>query len=187
MLGHGPLLRWTAPVGLWTEPDLHLFPPDGHRYEIVDGSLHVTPPQDGPHDSAVRTLVATLRTAAPDGWWVCDRLGIEFGANNLIPDVTVLRPHSSGAIWADPSDVALVVEVETAASRRYDRLLKPTLYADAGIGEYWRIEPDPTAPAIQVYGLTPGEGYAHRRTILGSDLVGLDVPFPVRLAPSTLI
>src|SRR3954471_7631944 len=110
VLGQSPLVRWTAPDGPWTEPDLHLFPQDGHRYEIVDGGLHVTPPQPGRHDAMVQALVTTLRAAAPDGWWVCDRLGIEIGTSNLVPDVTVLRPQSSGAIWLDPADVALVVE-----------------------------------------------------------------------------
>jgi Uma2 family endonuclease len=186
-LGQSPLLRWTAPDGAWTEPDLHLFPQDGHRYEIVDGSLHVTPPLDEPHQAVVRALVTTLRGAAPAGWWVCDRIGIDCGTSNLVPDVTVLRPHSSGAIWADPSDVALVVEVETPATRRYDRLLKPALYADAGIAEYWRIEPDPEATAIHLYGLTPDGTYTRRRTISSPELVKLDTPYPVRLAPSTLV
>jgi Uma2 family endonuclease len=185
-LGHGSPARWTAPDGPWTEPDLHLFPQDGQRYEILDGSLHVTPPLDEPHKSVVHALVSTLRGAAPAGWWVCDRLGIEYGASNLIPDVTVLRPHSSGAIWADPADVALVIEVETPASRRYDRLLKPAVYADAGISLYWRVEPDPAAPAIHLYGLAADGAYLHHRTIHGPDPVKLDTPYPVRLAPPTL-
>jgi len=184
--GQESLLRWTAPDGPWTEPDLHLFPQDGHRYEIVDGSLHVTPPLDDAHETVVRALVTTLRGAAPGGWWVCDRLGVECGASSLIPDVTVLRPYSSGAIWADPSDVALVVEVETPASRRYDRLLKPAVYADAGITDYWRIEPGPEAPAIHLYALSRAGAYLHQRTIQGPELVELATPYPVRLAPSTL-
>jgi Uma2 family endonuclease len=181
--GHSALVRWTAPAGPWTEPDLHLFPQDGHRYEIVDGSLHVSPPQPGPHESVIRALVTTLRGAAPTGWWVCARLGIELGASKLIPDLTVLRPHSSGAVWSDPADVALVVEVETPASRRYDRLLKPTLYADAGIPSYWRI--DPEVPALHVCHLDPDGGYVPHRSIQGPELVQLDTPYPVRVAPST--
>ncbi|MGW4948179.1 Uma2 family endonuclease [Actinoplanes sp. NPDC004185] len=181
-IGTNSLPRWTAPDGRWTEPDLHLFPQDGHRYEIVDGSLHVTPPLDGPHEAVVRAVLTTLRGAAPDGWWICARLGIEAGASNLIPDVTVLKPQSSGAIWADPADVACVIEVETDTSRRYDRLLKPTLYADAGIAAYWRIEPDP-APVLHTYALGP-EGYLPRQTVRGDDLVQVDAPFPVRVAPS---
>jgi Uma2 family endonuclease len=183
--GHGSLVRWSAPDGAWTEPDLHLFPQDGHRYEIVDGSLHVTPPLDEPHEAIVRAAVTTLRGAAPDGWWVCSRLGIEFGASNLIPDVAVLRPHSSGASWSDPADVALVVEVETPASRRYDRIFKPILYADAGIAGYWRIDPGPAEPMLSVYRLRTGGQYGLERTVQGAELVKLDAPYPVRVAPST--
>jgi Uma2 family endonuclease len=184
MLGQGSLLRWTAPDGPWSEPDLHLFPQDGHRYEIVDGSLHVTPPLGQRHEAAVRALVTTLRGAAPEGWWVCDRLGIELATSNLIPDVTVLRPESSGAIWADPGDVALVVEVETESSRRYDRLLKPSLYADAGIPAYWRVEP--AAQKVSIYERDGEDGYRLTRTIEGPELVKVDSPYPIRLAPSTL-
>jgi Uma2 family endonuclease len=184
VVGQNSLLRWTAPDGSWTEPDLHLFPQDGHRYEIVDGALHVTPPLTRPHETAVQALVGALRAAAPEGWWVCDRLGIAIGASNLIPDVTVLRPRSSGAIWSDPADVALVVEVEAATTRRYDRLLKPTLYADAGIPAYWRVEPAPT-PALHIYRLT-AEGYALDRTVHGDQPTRLDTPYPVNLNPRSL-
>ena len=31
----GAVLRWTAPAGPWTEPDLHLFPQDGHDFESL--------------------------------------------------------------------------------------------------------------------------------------------------------
>ena len=46
LIGQAPA-RWTAPDGAWTEPDLHFFPQDGHRYEIVDGSLYAAPPPGG--------------------------------------------------------------------------------------------------------------------------------------------
>jgi len=183
-IGTNSLSRWTAPDGRWTEPDLHLFPQDGHRYEIVDGSLHVTPPLGASHEAVVRALLTTLRGAAPTGWWVCDRLGIEAGASCLIPDVTVLRPYSSGAIWADPADVACVIEVETASTRRYDRLLKPALYAEAGIAAFWRIELDP-APVLHTFALEPDGCYLPQKTVRGADLVQVDAPFRVRVTPST--
>jgi Uma2 family endonuclease len=176
--------RWTAPEGAWTEPDLHLFPQDGHRYEIVDGSLHVTPPAPPWHDALVRAIVTTLRSAAPPGWWVCDRVGIEFDTSNLVPDVTVLRPRSSGAVWTDPADVALVVEVETAATRRYDRVLKPTLFADAGIDAYWRVERGPVTPVLRTYDLRASGGYQLRHTLEGAEPVKLDAPYPMRIAPA---
>ncbi len=178
MLSQGSPLRWSAPVGRWTEPDLHLFPQDGHRYEIVDGALHVTPPADLTHNSVVDQVVLALRTAAPSGWWVCARLGIEIDTSNLVPDVTVLRPRSSGSTWVDPDDVALVVEVESPETRRYDRLLKPAVYAAAGIQSYWRVEP---GTAVSAYTLD-GSAYRQVQRIESAEQVKLDAPYPIRIS-----
>ncbi|WP_203788128.1 Uma2 family endonuclease [Paractinoplanes rishiriensis] len=180
--------RWSAPEGVWTEPDLHLFPQDGHRYEIVDGCLHVTPPPPESHEAVVRAVVTTLRAAAPPGWWVCDRLGIAInqgtsGESNLVPDVAVLRPRSSGAVWSDPADVALVVEVETPATRRYDRTLKPALYAEAGIHAFWRIEAGRATPLLRTFVLS-GSRYRPGHSVEGAEPVKLDAPYPMRIAPA---
>ncbi|GAA0530528.1 Uma2 family endonuclease [Paractinoplanes ferrugineus] len=178
-----PPVRWSAPDGLWTEPDLHLFPQDGHRYEIVDGCLHATPPPSEEHEAIVRAVVSTLRAAAPPGWWVCGRLGVQIGNSNLVPDVTVLRPRSSGSIWSDPADVALVVEVESGATRRYDRILKPSLYAEGGIHAFWRIEPGHGTPVLRSY-ILGGTRYRSDNSIEGAEPVKLDAPFPIHLAPA---
>ncbi len=183
VIGQSAPARWTAPDGPWAEPDLHAFPQDGHRYEIVDGSLHVTPPQDAGHDAMVAKIVALLRAEAPEEWWVCDRVGVAIGDSNLIPDVTVLRPRSSGAIWAEPGDVALVVEVESPSSRGYDRLLKPELYARAGIRSFWRVERG-AEPVLRAYELG-NAGYAEPWTISGAEPVKVSTPFPLRVAPGT--
>jgi hypothetical protein len=187
MAGHGALERWTAPPGPWTEPDLRLFPQDGHHYEIIDGSLHVSPPADVRHQSTVEALVTTLRSAAPDDWWACTRRGITIGASNLVPDVAVLRPHSASGVWHDPADVALVVEVETSATRRIDRLLKPVIYAEAGIEVYWRVEREPDGPLLSIYGLAADGRYAMHRQVQGRQLVAVDTPFPMRVAPSSWV
>ncbi|WP_430783312.1 Uma2 family endonuclease [Actinoplanes sp. G11-F43] len=180
MLSRGSPVRWTAPEGRWTRPDLRLFPPDGHRYEIVDGGLHVTPPPAPPHDAVVDSLVAVLRAAAPPGWWVCSRAGIAMEASDLVPDVTVLRPRSSGSVWVDPDDVALVVEVEADETRWYDRLLKPAVYAAAGIPGYWRVE---SGPVLRVCALAGG-AYRPGRDIEAGEQVTLDAPFPIRVSPA---
>ncbi|WP_232050677.1 Uma2 family endonuclease [Actinoplanes sp. OR16] len=177
MQSQGAAARWSAPDGRWTEPDLHLFPQDGHRYEIVDGGLHVTPPVDRRHEAVVASLVETLRAAAPEGWWVCDRSGIDTGSSNLVPDITVLRPRSAGKIWASPSDVALVVEVESEETRHYDRLLKPAIYAAAGIPRFWRVE---DGPILRTFTLS-GDAYQAAEDVTGAEAVRLDAPYPIRV------
>jgi Uma2 family endonuclease len=114
---------------------------------------------------------------------VCDRLGVAIGESNLVADVAVLRPRSSGAVWTDPHDVALVVEVETAETRRFDRFLKPSLYAEAGIPSYWRVEPGRATPLLRTYELD-GDGYRAVHSIEGAEPVKLDAPYPLRIAPA---
>jgi Uma2 family endonuclease len=76
--------------------------------------------------------------------------------------------------------VALVVEIETAATRRYDEVLKPTLYAEAGIRDYWRVEP---GPVLHVYELEAGR-FRLRACVEGAEQIRLDAPYPVRITPS---
>lgn len=40
---------WPAPGGDFIADDLLDLPSDGHKYEIIDGGLHVSPPADIPH------------------------------------------------------------------------------------------------------------------------------------------
>ncbi|SCG65429.1 hypothetical protein [Micromonospora halophytica] len=52
-----PTYEWRPPERPWEEQDLSGLPEDGNRYEIIDGSLHVTPPA-GPehHEIGVRVV-----------------------------------------------------------------------------------------------------------------------------------
>ena len=50
----------------WTWADLRDISDDGHRYEIVDGSLYVSPGPSRPHQIAAGRVVRLLADAAPD-------------------------------------------------------------------------------------------------------------------------
>jgi Uma2 family endonuclease len=61
------------------------------------------------------------------------------------PDVLIFRsePHPD-ASRHDPADVALAVEVVSPDTAIEDRVVKPRVYAGAGIPEYWIVDRHPT-------------------------------------------
>ena len=73
--------------------------------------------------------------------------------------------------------------METAVTRRYDRILKPALYAEAGIRSFWRVEPGRVMPLLRTYVLS-GDRYRPVRTVEGAEPVKLDAPYPIRIAPA---
>jgi Uma2 family endonuclease len=174
---------WAVPPGPWTEQHLPVAA-DGHRYEVVDGCLHVTPPPPEPHRAIVEHLLAALASAAPPSWRPVAGTGLRLGESHLAPDAVVLRPGSHPELeWVVPADVALVVEVESPHSRRVDRCLKAGMYAEAGIESYWRIEVQ--GPVAHLYTRASAGHYLQHRRVHPGQCVTAELPFAVQLAPAT--
>ncbi|MCW3815694.1 Uma2 family endonuclease [Micromonospora sp. DR5-3] len=89
-----PTYEWRPPERGWREQDLSDLPEDGNRYEIIDGSLHVTPPPGYGHQLLADEIRSAIQAAAPTGWWVIREAGLRAPGANLIPDITVLRPSA---------------------------------------------------------------------------------------------
>jgi len=79
----------------WTWADLQEIPDDRHRYEIIDGSLHVSPSPSRPHQIAASRLVQLLLAAAPDDVEVVETIDVAFGRHSLEPDVVVLEADAA--------------------------------------------------------------------------------------------
>lgn len=177
---------WAAPPGPWTEPDLHHFPTDSQCYEIVDGCLHATPRPGGNHQHLTDTIVEVLSGTAPPSWRPASRIGVRLGGSYLVPDAVVLRPGAPDeATWADAADLALVVEVESAHSRRVDRCLKPALYAEAGIESYWRVECTSAGAVAHLYTRAAAGHYHLHRSVQSGQCVTTELPYAVQVAPAT--
>src|SRR6185312_12513444 len=59
--------RPPLPAGPLSVADLEAFPDDGHRYELIDGVLVVTPAPVPLHQRAVLRLAMILEEATPPG------------------------------------------------------------------------------------------------------------------------
>ncbi|MPY82922.1 MAG: Uma2 family endonuclease [Actinophytocola sp.] len=169
----------------WTEADLDSLPDDGHRYEILDGSLHITPLADGYHQSIGLALAVLLRTAAPSGCRVLPELGVRVPGGNFVPDLVVLEPGADlGATWHDPQQIALVVEVASPSTEVNDKTSKAFKYAEAGIPAYWRVARDGT---ITVHALVDQGQYGIVTTVKPGTTWTASLPFPVTLEPDALV
>ena len=169
----------------WGEADLDDLPDDGHRYEIVDGSLLMTPPPSQGHQSIGGNLFIALRLAMPHGYRVLYEIGVRVPGGNFIPDVVVLVPGADPRVeWSESTDVALVVEIASRSTRVADRTLKVAKYAEARIPSYWRIDAD---GAVTIHTEPDGVDYTRTQVIRPGEVARVDAPFPVELDPASLI
>lgn len=174
-----------AHLGPWTVDDLDSTPDDGNRWELIDGTFVVTPAPGGFHQRAVIRLAEVLLSAAPGGVEVLVAPLAVVLANDTAPepDVVVSMGESLGPRGIEGPPL-LVAEVLSPSTRRYDELFKRDVYARAGIGWYWLVDPD--APRVTVLRLD-GEAYVEHLAAGRDDVVALDEPFRVTFAVARLV
>ena len=172
----------------WTVADLDRLPDDDdRRYELFDGVVSVAPSPSDEHQEAAGVLWAILRAAAPAGLRATHGVGVVISQDNfLVPDVLVVRgdtPRRRGDFPA--SDVLLAVEVVSPSTRSQDRWRKPSLYAQAGIPSYWRVELDPLH--VVAYRLDVDGFYAEHTRADAGYVFSVAEPFRVEFDPGDLL
>ena len=132
----------------YTVDDYWLFPEDNVRREIIDGELHVTPNPIRKHEMAVGSVVKHLRAfleAHPLGTVYSSPFSVVLSETDVVePDVVFVSTERSAAVTDDGIEGApdLVVEVLASPTRRIDETVKRGLYEEAGVREYWLVDPD---------------------------------------------
>jgi Uma2 family endonuclease len=152
--------------GTWTWEDLQALPDDGVRREIIGGEVFEMTDPSAEHGDAVRNLLFLL---AP----YFRALGMTFftaplevfftNATPVQPDIFALRrggdwSRSERGIEGAP---VFVVEVLSPSIRGRDQLTKRALYQQAGVEEYWLV--DPVAQTVEVLALNGGVLVEHSR------------------------
>ena len=169
-----PSPDWPA-QGAWTYEDYLRLPEDGRRYEIINGVLHVASAPSYIHQYVVTKIGRFL-----DAFTEQQQLGVVLTApfdvrlpgnrGVLQPDILFLQtgnvPEVSTTAFRGVPD--LVVEVLSPSTRRYDSSIKLDAYEQAGVREYWLV--DPIARFVLVYAL-PEDG---REYVLAGEFTAKD-------------
>ncbi len=169
----------------FARPDLEHVPDDGHRYELVDGALVVTPSPSWQHQRAVGRLFRLLDDACPSE---LETLVAPFDV--ALSDDTVLQPDLLVARRSDltmgelPVAPVLAVEILSPSTRHIDLALKRARYEEAGCRDYWVV--DPLEPSIIAWHLRAG-AYQQGEQARGGEKILLSHPFPVTVAPQELV
>lgn len=109
------------------------------RIELIGGHLLVAEPQSAYYAGAIRRADYALRAVLPAGWVVSVQSPVSLGDDSEPePDLAVLAGRPEDYLGNHPSTPVLVIEV-SESSLRFDQRRKGSLYARAGIPDYWIV------------------------------------------------
>jgi len=116
--------------------ELGVFQP-GDPIELIGGELMVAEPQGAAHYTAIIKTARALEAAFGPGWHVRTQgpIGLDDDSEPE-PDVAIVPGGPDDYSRAHPSRAALTVEV-AESSLAVDRYRKGSLYARAGLTDYW--------------------------------------------------
>lgn len=108
--------------------------------ELLGGQLVIAEPQGSYHASALGLIGDALRGAFGPGWLVRVQMPIALDdESEPEPDLAVVAGTWPAYRASHPARPALVVEV-AESSLAFDREEKGSLYARAGIADYWIVD-----------------------------------------------
>ena len=159
-------------------------PHDGHRYELIDGVLVVTPSPSYEHQSVVLELYSLLRPVCPGEMKI---LVAPFDVS--LADDTVMQPDLLVARRADfthrdlPIAPLLAAEILSPSTTRFDLTLKRSRFESAGVASYWVI--DPVELQLLAWDLVDGH-FVEVADVRGDECYSASLPFAVDVVPALL-
>lgn len=170
----------------FTVDDLETMPDDGNRYELIDGTLIVSPAPMTRHQKVVAKLTAKLDVVCPDDMHVLPAPFAVRESNNteVQPDVLVARDADLTEKLL-PKALVLAIEVLSPSSVLLDLNTKKAVYERMGAASYWVV--DPQQPSLNVFELDAEGHYQQVAEVKGDEVFEAVRPFPVRIVPVELL
>ena len=123
---------------------------DDRRVELIDGEIYEKMPQGPLHSFTIILILRQLFSITPSDLYIGSQLPLVLtGTTELEPDCFVAIGDPRDATKrTSPLSTSLVIEVADT-SLRQDRHRKGPIYAEAGIPEYWIV--NPVARQVEIY------------------------------------
>ena len=130
--------------------------PEGQRAELIDGQIFDMAPPSRIHQKLVMELSATIREHIRQKKGSCEVYPAPFAVfinqdekNYVEPDISVICDKNKLSERGCEGAPDFVLEIVSPGSRRMDYNIKNALYCEAGVREYWIV--DPAKERITVY------------------------------------
>ena len=130
--------------------------PEDERAELIDGKFYNMAPPSQIHQKLVSKLTALFNQYITDHHGSCEVYPAPFAVNLDADDKDWVEPDFS--VICDPNKLTdrgcsgapdLIFEIVSPASRKMDYSLKNMIYSQAGVREYWIV--DPAKEKVVVY------------------------------------
>ncbi len=139
------------------------------RLQLIRGEIVEMAPQSAGHATAVRRLQKALEGAFGDGYEVRPQLPLALSdESEPEPDVAVVEGSLEDFRRQHPTRAVLVVEVADS-TLGFDRERKQTMYAAAGVPEYWIL--NLVDEVLEVYREPRESGYAAAQRLEPNDRI----------------
>ena len=132
--------------------------PEGHRAELIDGQLYDMAPPSRMHQKLISQFMLVLGQYIRDHHGTCEVYPAPFAVNLdaedkdwVEPDISVICDTSKLDDRGCNGAPDLVVEVVSPSSRRIDYSTKNALYSEAGVREYWIVDPEKEQTTVYRY------------------------------------
>ena len=140
---------------------------NGRRTELIRGILIQKISKSPLHSSLAKRLYDQIARMLPEGFVVRREDPITLADSEPEPDIAVVRGVEADLFEAHPTTAALVIEV-AVSNPALDRE-NASLYAEAGVGEYWIVLGQDRH--VEVYRQPENGRYQQKQVFGPSDLI----------------
>jgi len=174
---------WPGFGSAFTVAELDRMPDDGHRYELMDGVLVVSPRPTTIHQFVAMRLASQLDRVCPEDLCVVPEPAVQLDAQTEFDPALVVVPLDEVGDAKFTAPPLLVVEIRSPSTAVFDLNRKKSAYRKFGVPSYWIVDPNPAAPELTVFELRDGKYFL---AATSTQPHKVSHPFEVMVVPANL-